>query len=136
MKKKKLILGGIVFVGLVIALLLVWFNFREKPVVGSKHVTIEVVNEEEKSTIYELQTDAKYLEEAMIEAKEQGLTYEGDEGAYGLMITHINGKRAVYEKDHAYWSFYVNGEYCQYGIKEQPVEDGDAFKIVYEKSNE
>ena len=27
--------------------------------------------------------------------------------------------------------FYVNDEYCNYGVSEQPVEDGDKFSIVY-----
>jgi hypothetical protein len=36
--------------------------------------------------------------------------------------------------DGAYWSFNVNGEYCNYGVSEQPVEDGDAFEIVYTKA--
>ena len=33
----------------------------------------------------------------------------------------------------AYWGFSVNGQYCNYGIDEQPVEDGDAFVIAYTK---
>ena len=26
---------------------------------------------------------------------------------------------------------YLNGEYCNYGISEQPVNDGDTFSIIY-----
>ena len=33
----------------------------------------------------------------------------------------------------AYWGFYINGEYCSYGIDSQPVSDGDIFEIVYEE---
>ena len=29
--------------------------------------------------------------------------------------------------------FYVNGEYCMYGIDSQPVNDEDMFEIVYEE---
>ena len=61
----------------------------------------------------------------------EGLTYEGEDGPYGMMISHINGEKAVYEEDNAYWGFNVNGSYCNYGISEQPVNDGDAFEIVY-----
>ena len=42
--------------------------------------------------------------------------------------------RTDWEKDKAYWYFYVNDEACMVGIEEQPVEDGDAFEIVYTKA--
>ena len=134
MNKKKVILGSGLLVVLIVAMTLIWTNFREKPVEGSKAITIEVVDSKEKSVVYKLQTDAEFLVEAMEEAKEQGLTYEGEEGQYGLSISAVNGERADYTLDGAYWSFNVNGEYCNYGVSEQSVEDGDAFEIVYTKA--
>ena len=134
MNKKKVVLGSGILVVLIVAMVLIWTNFREKPVEGSKAITIEVINLEEESKVYELKTDAEFLIEAMEEAKEQGLTYEGEEGPYGLSISTVNGERADYTLDGAYWSFNVNGEYCNYGVSEQPVEDGDAFEIVYTKA--
>ncbi len=134
MNKKKVILGSGILVVLIVAMALIWSNFREKPVEGSKAITIEVIDSKEKSKVYELQTDAQYLIEAMEEAREQGLTYEGEEGPYGLSISTVNGVRADFTLDGAYWSFNVNGEYCNYGVSEQPVEDGDAFEIVYTKA--
>ena len=128
MKKKNIIAAG-ALVALVAAFIIIWFNFREKPVEGSKEVTIEVVNSKGKSTVYELKTDVLYLKEAMDEAK--GLEYSGTESQYGLMIEVVNGETAIYTENGAYWSFYVNGEYCNYGIETQPVEDGDEFQIVY-----
>lgn len=115
---------------LVLALMLgAYFLFREQATQGEKAITITVINSKGEQTVYELKTDALYLEQAMQEA--EGLTYEGSEGPYGLMISHINGERAVYEEDGAYWGFNVNGSYCNYGISEQPVNDGDDFEIVY-----
>ena len=131
--KKKVILGSMLLVVLIAAMVLIWTNFREKPVEGSKAITIEVVDSKGESEKYELKTDAKFLQQAMDEAKQDGLTYEAEEGPYGLMITTVNEERAVYE-ERAYWSFYVNEEYCNYGVSEQPVEDGDAFEIVYTKA--
>lgn len=128
--KKKLIGIGALLV-LVVAMVFVYSTFKEKPVEGSKAVTLEVVNSKEESVVYELQTDAAFLNEVMDEAKEQGFTYEAEEGQYGLMINSVNGESAVYETDGAYWGFFVNDEYCNYGVSEQPVEDGDVFAIVY-----
>ena len=127
--KKKIIIGAGSLVALVAAFIIIWFNFREKPVEGSKEVTIEVVDSKGKSTVYELKTDVLYLKEAMDEAK--GLEYSGTESQYGLMIEVVNGETAIYTENGAYWSFYVNGEYCNYGIETQPLEDGDEFQIVY-----
>lgn len=133
-QRGKKILGIVILVIVVATMALLYAKFREKPVEGSKNITIEVVNSEKKSEVYELKTDAQFLEQAMDEAKEQGFTYEANEGPYGLSVSKVNEERAVYETDDAYWGFYVNGEYCNYGISQQPVEDGDAFKIVYEKA--
>jgi hypothetical protein len=47
------------------------------------------------------------------------------------MYLIVDGEEASWEKDNAYWGFFVNGEYCNYGISEQPVHDGDAFTIAY-----
>lgn len=129
--KNKKVLGIAAGLVLVAALLAVYVTFREKPAAGSKDITIEVVGQAAESTIYEVKTDAEYLRQAMEEAK--GLEFSGDESDYGLMITTVNGETADYNTDKSYWSFYVNDDYCNYGIDTQPVEDGDAFRIVYTK---
>lgn len=129
---KKALIGVIAMVAVIAAMAAVFMAFREKPVAGSKEIVIEVVDNNQETTTYELKTDAEYLEQAMNEA--EGLTFSGTEGAYGLMIDTVNGVIADYNVDGAYWSFYVNGEYCNYGISEQPVLDGDVFIIKYETS--
>ncbi len=128
MKNKKWLGAGLV-VALIAVFALIFVNFSEKPVEGSKEISIEVINQEEESELYELKTDAEFLRQAMEEA--EGLEFSGQESEYGLMVEVVNGESAIYDKDNAYWSFMVNGEYCNYGIDTQPVEDGDAFQIVY-----
>ena len=126
---KKVILGVAALVVIIAALAILYNVFREKPVEGSKSITIEVVNKAEESTKYQLKTDAEYLRQAMEEA--EGLTFSGTESEYGMMVDTVNGETADYSVDSSYWGFYVNGEYCNYGIDTQPVVDGDAFSIVY-----
>ena len=125
----KIVLGIgalVVIIGLLIG---VYSAFGAKAVKGCKDITIEVVNKAAESTIYELSTDAEFLRQAMEEA--DGLTFEGEEGPYGLAVSSVNGEVADFSVDSSYWSFFVNDEYCNYGIDSQPVMDGDAFKIVY-----
>lgn len=126
---KKLLLGAGILVALIAVFAIVFALFSAKPVEGSKAITIEVVNKAQESTIYEFKTDAEYLRQAMDEA--EGLTYDGSESEYGMMVSTVNGEVADYNVDQSYWGFYVNGEYCNYGIDTQPVLDGDAFQIVY-----
>ena len=128
MKKKILIAVG-AFLALVAILVGVYFIFVKKPTEGSKNITIEVINSKEESKVYELKTDALYLKEAMEEAK--GLTFDGEDSQYGFTVITVNGESADFNVSSAYWSFYVNGEYCNYGVDSQPVEDGDEFQIIY-----
>lgn len=124
-------LAAALLVLLACAFALVYTVFSEKPVSGSKAITITVVNSAAQEKEYPLKTDAQFLRQAMDEC--EGLTYSGTEGPYGLMIDTVNGEAAVYEENGAYWGFSVNGQYCNYGVDEQPVEDGDAFVIAYTK---
>ena len=128
--KKGLIIAAVAAFAAVIVLMAVLYqNFSAKPVEGSKEITIEVVDNEQKSTVYELKTDAEYLRRAMEEA--EGLTFNGEESQYGMMVMEVHGVTVDYSKDKSYWGFFVNGEYCMSGIDTQPVNDGDAFQIVY-----
>ena len=126
---KKLLTGIAVLVAVIACLGIFYAIFGAKPVSGSKEITIEVVNKAKETTVYELKTDAEFLRQAMEEA--EGLTFSGEEGQYGMMIYTVNGETVDYSVDSSYWSFYVNGEYCNYGIDTQPIMDGDIFSIVY-----
>lgn len=126
---KKVIIGVAALIAVVAILAIVYSVFREKPVEGTKAVTIQVTGKSGEVKEYQLKTDAEYLRQAMEEA--DGLTFSGTESEYGMMVDTVNGELADYNADGAYWGFYVNGEYCNNGIDTQPVEDKDVFGIVY-----
>lgn len=126
---KKTVIGVLILVVLIAVLGIVYAVFREKPTEGTKNITIEVVNKEQETSSYEVQTSAEYLREAMEEA--EGLTFSGTDSEFGLTVDTVNGETADYNTDGAYWAFYVNGEYCNYGVDSQPIADGDVFTIAY-----
>jgi hypothetical protein len=78
--------------------------------------------------VYEVHTDAEYLRQVM---EESDMEFSGTESDYGMMVETVNGVTADYNADGAYWAFYVDGEYCNYGIDSQPVEDGESYQIIY-----
>ena len=107
--------------------------FGPKPVSGSKAYTVTVTDKDQAVKTYEGRTDAEYLSDLMDELKAAGdFTYEGSMGEYGLFIESINGLKADYNTDGAYWAIYVNGAYGEYGADAQPVEDGGQYGFVYE----
>lgn len=128
---KKLIIGTALLVALIAVFAVVFFLFRPKTTEGAKSITIEVVDNEANSTVYDVNTDAEYLRQAMEEA--DGLEFSGTESEFGLMVDTVNGVTADWNVDQSYWSFWINGNYCEYGIDSQPVTDGDAFQIIYSK---
>lgn len=95
---------------------------------GDKAYTLEVVSQDGSSRTYEATTSQEFLKGVMDElAESQDFSYEESGGIIGT----INGERADYNEDNAYWAIYVNGEYGQYGADQQPVAAGDAFKFEY-----
>ena len=129
--KKGAIAGVIVLIVLVALFLFAWSKLKPETSVGAKTVTINVVNSEGETKEYVVKTDAEYLRQVMDEA--EGLTYEGIEDATSFMVMTVNGENADYSVDQSYWGFFINGEYCNYGINEQTVADGDVFSIEYTK---
>lgn len=126
---KKIGIGIAVLVVLIAAALIIYFVAKPKPTQGAKTVTIEVVDDQGKSKAYEVHTDAEYLKQAMEEA--EGLTFEGTESEYGMMVATVNGVTADYNADGAYWAFFLGDNYCEYGIDSQPINDGEHYRIAY-----
>ncbi len=127
-KKKLIVLAAALAVCLLGAGIIYMLN-RPGTSAGAKIFQVAVIDNEGVTTIYEGHTDQEYLRGLLEEL--EGFSMSGTESEYGLMVEVVNGVSAVYDVDNAYWSFYVNDEYCNYGVDTQPVNDGDHFKIVY-----
>lgn len=128
-KNKKIGIAAIVLAAVIAILAIVYVNFGPSPVAGAKALVIEVVDDQGAVTSYEVHTDAEFLRGAMEETKD--LSFSGTESEFGLMVETVNGLTADYNANGAYWAFYVNGEYCNYGIDSQPVADGETYTIAY-----
>ncbi|MBE6538753.1 MAG: DUF4430 domain-containing protein [Ruminococcaceae bacterium] len=92
-------------------------------------ITVQVKGSDGNVTIFMITTGEEFLRGAL----EQENLVEGDESEFGLYVKVVNGERADYDKDKAYWSFYKGDEYLMSGIDTTPIADGDVFRIEYTK---
>ncbi len=135
--KKSILLVCLLLAAAAVLALVFHFASAKNVQKGSKECSLTVTDDTGTSKRYECSTDAEYLRQLMDELsadQTQEFSYEGSEGQYGLFINTVNGLTADYDKDHAYWAIYVDGEYAQNGADTQPVNDGDKFELKYEVS--
>ncbi len=92
-------------------------------------ITVQIKGSDGNITEFAITTASEFLRGAL----EQESLIEGEESEYGLYVKVVNGERADYDKDGAYWSFLKNGEYLMTGIDTTPIDDGDVFAIEYTK---
>lgn len=126
-KNTKLILAVVALVVVIAALLGVYLATRPETSQGAKAFTVEVVHADGSSKTFTYHTDEEYLGSVL---ETEGLI-KGEMGPYGLEIHEVDGERAVWAENGAYWAIYVNGEYGMTGVDTTPVNDGDAFKLEY-----
>ena len=100
---------------------------EEEPTVQTVAVTVIVVHKDGSEKVFEVETDALYLGEVLLE---EGIV-EGEMGPYGLMISAADGEVADWNVDQSYWAIFIGEEYATTGADGIPVFGGDVYKLVY-----
>lgn len=94
---------------------------------GANTVAVIVVADEKSITIT-LKTDETNFGQAL---RKSGFV-TGSESEYGLFISHVNGIKAVYEEDGAYWAVLEgDGSYMNYGVDDVELTGNDTYQLVY-----
>ncbi|MBQ2751444.1 MAG: DUF4430 domain-containing protein, partial [Oscillospiraceae bacterium] len=101
--------------------------FKPSVTAGEKAFTVKVVHADRSEKTFSYRCSDEYLGDTLLR---EGLI-KGEKGAYGIYITEVNGERAVYEKDKAYWALFINGEYAVSGIDATPIENGAQYTLAY-----
>lgn len=127
MKNKKLVIAIVAVVVVIAVLLGVYFATRPETNAGDKNITVTVVHADGKEVKFEHSTDQEYLGRAIVE---MGLV-EDIQGPYGLFIEEVDGEKAVWEENGAYWSILIGEEYAVTGADEIVLEDGGEYSLVY-----
>jgi len=94
---------------------------------GAKIFRFEVTDGEGNVNAWNVKTDAETVGAALTEV---GLI-EGTVSDFGLMVTHVNGVRADFVEDAAYWAFYVDGDFAMAGVDSTDIEEGVTYAFVY-----
>ncbi len=97
---------------------------------GSKTVIVKLIDNKNNTVTLTIHTEAKYLGSALKEHK----IIAGEESSTGIYIKYVNGIRADYDIDKAYWSFSKNGEYMMNGVDQTEINDGENYELIYTKA--
>ena len=87
--------------------------------------------DKEKMKLYAISitSDAETVGQALLDEE----LIAGEDSQYGLYVKTVNGLTLDYDKDGAYWAFYVNGEYATSGVDSTEIEDGQTYSFRAEK---
>ncbi|MBQ3548190.1 MAG: DUF4430 domain-containing protein [Clostridia bacterium] len=88
-------------------------------------ITVTVVAADKTEKVFNIETTKKNLGDALFE---EGLVTE-DEHKSGY-YNYIDGVRADYTKDGAWWCFTKGGETVMVGANDLKITDGDKFEIT------
>ena len=123
MRGKKAWLPAAALVVAALLLLGLWYGNRPQGQAGDKTITVEVVHADESSREFTYQTSEEFLGPVLIE---EGLV-QGEEGAYGLFITTVDGETA---EGNQWWCITQDGQMVETGADTTPIANGDHFELT------
>lgn len=127
MKNKKVWLGLTALVLAAVLMLGVYLGVRPDAEAGMKTVSVTVVHKDGAEKRFTYSTEEAYLGTVLLA---EGLI-EGEDGAYGLMVSAVDGETADWNVDRSYWALYIGEEYATTGVDSTPVTDGGTYRLVY-----
>ena len=96
---------------------------------GDTKFPFSVVDKEGNETSFEICTNQKNVGAALLELE----LIAGEEGPFGLYVKTVNGITLDYDKDKAYWAFYVNDSYAVSGVDLTEIAEGEVYSFRMEK---
>lgn len=103
----------------------IWYFTRPQPQEGAKTVVVEVVHGDQSTREFTYHTDLEYLGELLLAEQ----LAEGEDSAYGLFITAVDGE-AAQDSLHQWWCITKGGGRVDTGADTTPIADGDHFELT------
>ena len=127
MKNKKLVVGLSAFLVVLVAVFaIVFLTNKPDTTEGQKNIDVTIVYADKETKELDINTDAEFLADALFEEK---IITEAEykSGFY----TEIDGVKADFNKDGAWWCVTKGGEMTSVGMNELALTDGDKYEITY-----
>ncbi len=138
MKKNKstYIFVGALFI-FMIAVIAFYVHSANELSSGDKKIQIEVTDNKENTTKYEMTTDAAFLGDALeeLQTNDASFTFSTDSSTGNMMLETINDVKADHENDKTYWALTVDGNTSKYAFNDQPVTDGATYRFTFSNEN-
>lgn len=96
---------------------------------GNISFIFRVLGPNDSNTIYRVFTNKKTVGDALQDLN----MISGEEGAYGLYVKTVTGITADYDKDKAYWAFYIDGKYASTGVDKTDIVKDAEYWFQYTK---
>lgn len=125
-KQTKIILGVVALVAVIAVLLGVYFGTRPATQEGAKALTVTVVHGDGSEKVFDVHTDAEYLEGALLENE----IVEDNQTEWGLFILTADGETAD-EANQEWWCITQDGQTLMTGAGETPISDGDRYELTF-----
>lgn len=123
--KKAKIIAGILLVLLVAAVILAYVFLSPSGTAGSKTIVFQVTHSDGSTKEFEISTGSENLRGAL----EQEALISGDESAYGLFVTSIDGETAD-DGQRQWWCFTKDGEMLNTGVDDTMIADGEHYEAA------
>ena len=94
---------------------------------GGTVFRFEVIDDNENVKAWNVSTDEATVGDALVAV---GLI-AGDESAFGLMVTEVNGLTADYDANESWWKLLIDGEMAVEGVSAIEIETGKVYVFVY-----
>lgn len=125
-KNTKKILIALIGLIVVIAVLFGVYRFtRPTAVQGAKTITIDVIHKDTSQKTFKYHTDREYLGEVLTD---EGLV-SGEEGAYGMFITTVDGE-TIDNANQEWWCITKNQEMLNTSADQTPIADGEKYELT------
>ena len=94
---------------------------------GTTVFLFEVTDGEGQLTSWNVHTNETTVGAALVEL---GMI-EGTVSEFGLMVLYVNGLRADFVEDGAWWAFHIDGEMAMAGVDSTDIQEGVTYAFIY-----
>lgn len=94
---------------------------------GANVFTFKTIDGDGNESIWRVHTGKTTVGEALVEV---GLI-DGENSEFGMMVSHVNGIRADFVEDDAWWAFYIDDEMAMVGVDSADIEEGITYAFIY-----